>query len=1092
MWALVLLMLVSSLASVATAQASSPTTYTVSGFVDQPNQIAPMKAGVTVDLISGATHQVLATTTSAGGSFTFTTSSTNGALGPGWWGLWVPPQTHLKLGGSTEWAVLPVANGAKYTYLSAANLTSPSYPGLYTTAQLLQLSQTIQGTVYQSGGGIAVGANLQLLSPTLTGFAVNATTSNITGQYVLHAPVGTWILQTTYNGTQTLYNTTQVTVGTTTLTVNPVIQQYLAQGFILNSATGGRIDAPGNVTLYDPATHALLSNPTVPGFYTIGTYPSGFTGPGAESFVVLVNPSDYSTVAYTAQVSPSTPSVYRNVNVQPQSPAAQYQTTLLFGPGFGKLNVTTRAHLGNDSVLPELANASVGQLWAQLGLDFNGGLLTFNGTDPTQVANLQGWLSGLGPFFPAGESGLLVNGSSYGQPNNDSFTAPVIPAAQLSLTSPQGLWMNWTQNYNTTSTPTNYGTGRLYTIAFNFRHPSGSQAINYTVDLPSGYTLAANTAKPSYASIVPAGPGGTYTNFTLESRAVPSGVSNWGSANFTVVRYSAITAIVNITVANFAYSSLNVLNSTRANYTAVVGVGQNVTFSALNSTYPDGTNGTLYAWNFGGATRTTTTATTYYTYTTQGVYSGSVNVTSSGGKQSQTGFKLYVGNESPVASITSNATAAMTHSSGGVTYLMVNWSTPLQFNVSSSSSPLAPNITQKGVLADASWSITSNSFNQTGNYSAGTGANVDSNLTFTFLGNGKYFSNATIGGSQVSFLGWWYNVTLNLWDGQGHKATAMLPVLVRDTEKPVPVLTLQNLAGKNVSASGLVEAANHTAGVIFSSQYSYDPHNGSVVRYNWTITNTGNSSFYRTLVTTKTKWTAYLPPQSAAYKVNLTAWDRASNTAYVTQSLTISVNASTRPILSVTNLTAPGTLTDGTSYTIWGNITDTVGQNSTADNVTVNFYLLSPSGSGSRTYIVPSSAVRFYNFTTSGVMSSTVNATGVLRTLAYNHTVRAEISWSPGVSGSFTLYMNATASNAFSNTGPNVASAAVTINPSSTMTTIEEIVIVVVVVVIAVVIFLWYRRGSRPKSSSSKGTPSGKSGLERGGKKPATDDDDET
>lgn len=1092
-WGLLVVLLVSSLAGITTALPASPN-YTLSGYVDQPGLVTPMKAGVTVELISSASHQVLTATTSAGGYFQFTTASTNGALVPGWWGLWVPQQTHLHLGGVFEWAVAPTGAGPTYQYVSAANLTNSGYQ-MTTVAALWQLSTLVSGTVTYAGSP-AIGATLALLDPSIPGYELNTTTTNTTGQYSFRAPPGTWVLQSNYSAPQPLYNTTQVSPGAAPLVVNPVIDTYLAQGRIRQGAGTSLVPNGGNVSLYDTTTHAVLSGPTLPGFYSVGTYPAGFTGPGSESFVVLVNPVDYGTVGYALTVNSGARSHYQDVHVPAISSPARYSTSLTFGPGFGKLNVSTSAVLANDSVFPDLANASVGQLWAQLGLDFNSGSLAFNGANAGEVAAFQGWLATQGPFFPAGQASLNVNGSTYGQPTNYTFTAPNVPASSLDYTSATGLSMNWTQNYNTTTSVTGGGHGRVYTIAFNFRHPVGPQAINYTVNLPANYTLAANTQKPSSALIVPAGPGRTYTSFTLVAKGVPAGQPVWGSANFTVVRYSAISAIVNISVANFAYSNLNVLNGTRANYTAVVGTGQNVTFSAQNSTYPDGTNGTLYQWNFGGAGSTTTQPTAYHTYGVAGKYLGHVIVTSSGGRTSEANFTVYAGASAPTAVITSNATAAEQHTSGGQAYLLVNWSRALHFNITGSTSPLASNLSAMGVLSDAIWSLSATKYNLTANYSAGSSAKVNSNFTVTLTGNGLYFTNVSIGGSAVSpFFGWWYNLTLRLFDGQGHAASTTLAVLVRDTEKPVPVVTLQDSSGKNITASGLVEGANHTAEVVFSSQYSSDPHNGSVVRFSWWVNNSGNSSVRIWQNTTKSKWTFYLAPQVKPYTVNLTAWDRAGNSQYATQKLQISVNVSTRPVLAAGNLTAPSTMQDGTSYTIWGNITNTVGKNSTAKDVTVAFYLLNSGGSGSRINVGSSANVKFYNYTSAGVVNTVPLATGTLGSLAYNATVRAVISWTPGITGSYTLYLNASAANMFAtSTQPNVASVPVTLNPNPLANLlIYGIIAVVVVALIIVVIFLMRRRG-RPSSAGTKGGSSSgasKSGLERGGKKPADDDEDE-
>ncbi|MGA7649427.1 MAG: hypothetical protein WBW40_01805, partial [Thermoplasmata archaeon] len=102
LWVLVLVALVtSSLAAIAGAQAASSANYTLRGYVEQGPTVgyAPVAAGVQVDLVSRATGQVFTTTVATGGSYTFTTTSTGGALVPGYWGVWVPPQGNVSLSG---------------------------------------------------------------------------------------------------------------------------------------------------------------------------------------------------------------------------------------------------------------------------------------------------------------------------------------------------------------------------------------------------------------------------------------------------------------------------------------------------------------------------------------------------------------------------------------------------------------------------------------------------------------------------------------------------------------------------------------------------------------------------------------------------------------------------------------------------------------------------------------------------------------------------------------------------------------------------------------------------------------------------------
>jgi len=165
------------------------------------------------------------------------------------------------------------------------------------------------------------------------------------------------------------------------------------------------------------------------------------------------------------------------------------------------------------------------------------------------------------------------------------------------------------------------------------------------------------------------------------------------------------------------------------------------------------------------------------------------------------------------------------------------------------------------------------------------------------------------------------------------------------------------------------------------------------------------------------------------------------------------------------------------------------GSKSVAQNVTVAFYLMSSSGTGSRNYIggAPAS-VKFYNYT-SGVVNTHPFATGLIATLAYNTTVRAVVTWTPSITGNYVLTANVTASNEFAGdylNGPNVKTMSISIGPNPTTQLLEYVAIGVAVVVVIALIVLYYRR--RTKAGETKGGTS-RSGLER--TKRAADDEDE-
>ncbi|MCI4368370.1 MAG: hypothetical protein L3K09_02245 [Thermoplasmata archaeon] len=1099
-------MLASTLASLTGAQAGSSTNYTLQGYVEQPGAVSPppVPSGVTVDLVSSATHQVYSAQTLAGtsGQFKFNASNTQSALEPGWWGVYVPPQAHVTIPGCSPCAVLPLNSTPQYSYLNNSDLTTANYPVTITGVALFPYNATIWGNATSGGLNTPVsGATVELTAPSWNGFVLSSNTTNKTGGFTLSAPwspAGSpWVVETIVPGTPNHYNFTQLTVAASKVSVSPNVKNFLTWGYVnLLSNPSAHVPNGGNATLIDPSTGYVYSMPTpAGGFYAVGTYPSNFAGPGVQKFDLVLSTIGYGTTWYPLNVSAANPSSGanpHNVLVSPVSAPSSYLSTLNFSQGFGKLNVTTVASLTSNSVLPELANASVGDLWAQLALDWQHNL-TFNAANAPGV---ESWVNSSGPFFPAGQAMTTVNGTGFGQPTNDTFTPSSTCVSWCGLNSSATMGFVWHQSYNVTAKIA--GSSKSYTLAFNFKHPTNSEAMNYTVVLPAGYVLNAGTSAPAQSKLVTAGPGGTWTSFTLVSQ--PSS-SAGGSASFTVVKYGNITASVNVSVSNFAFSKLNVLNHTRANYTVILGAKENATFSAVNSTFASGTNGTKYIWNFGDLSPVLTTSkpTTNHTYNaTSAAIKGSLAITSSGGKSSSANFTVYVSSGAPTAVITTNASAAQTHvTTGGVTYLMVNSSATLKLNASKSSSTLYSGAPVKGVISVAYWNISSFGYNKSANYSAGGGANPLNNLTQPFQGAGHYLSSGMVNGTPVPISafkrmgGWQYNITLKVWDGAGVSSTAKLVVLVLDTEKPVPVANIYDASGKSISASGVVEGSNHSVEVQLSAKNTTDPHNGSVTWYNWSVTNKGNTSAHWTWNLSSAAPTypvpanviRWLPPQGKPYTVNLTVTDRAGNTAYTTIALTVSANASARPVLSVSNLTAPSTVTVGSSYTVWANFTTTVGQNSTCDNLTVRFYLLPPSGSGTPIYIGGSpGSVQFYGYVNGTVNSSATSAPGgVLAKLPYNQTVRAQLSgWSPARVGTWDIWVNGTCTNEFAadlSGGANQAHNGLVINQNPIVLT-EEIlgVIGIVAGVIAVLLFWNFRlrgKGGKPvgtKGGSSKST----------------------
>ncbi len=751
--------------------------------------------------------------------------------------------------------------------------------------------------------------------------------------------------------------------------------------------------------------------------------------------------------------------------------------------------MTTKAQLGNDSVLAGLGNASVRQLWAQLGLTYTG-TTNFPAADNASVGS---WIASNGPFFPAVQAGLAVNSTGFLAPK----IAPTLQNFSSSCTTtcnqttPGGLSFEWQSTYAINGTVARNSS--TYTLSFGFRHPSSaSEVYNYTFVLPSEYVLAASTSAPPQTALYPDGTGHTWTSFTLAS--LPS-ASPAGSASMSLVRVANLTANVNISVKSFTFSSRNVLNATHDNYTVIVGVGQNVTFSALNSTYPAGTNGTKFVWNFGDGSSpiSSPNATVNHTYTTPTgatAYKGTLNVTSSGGITNETTFYVWVGQGTVSAAVLGNWSASAFNPAGP--YAKVNWSTVLHFNATNSVATLSPTSPIHNVISISLWTFSAKGYKYTVNLSASARAQPLGNVTLQFLGAGIYYNGVTVNGTSVPLKGWQYNVTLTVWSGTGQSATAKFTVLVNDTEPPVSAFRLQNTAGRSISGSGVQVAANGTARVILNASNATDPHNGSVSRYYWLITASGNTSVHTGINTTSVRPNGTLPglwltPQNTSYKVNLTVWDLNGNHAYTTQTLLVSVNSSLNVIMAANNLTAPTTFTEGTSYTFWVNISVGGGGSAVAKNVSVAWYLLSSAGTGSRSYV--GGTTTFYNYT-GGVVNNVSFASGTLPTMKFNTTYRAQVTWTPGSTGNFVLYANVTATNEYVGNyvaGTNLAQQSITVNPNPTTQLLIDVGIAAAAIVVVVVIVFWLRLRSKRANA-----PPTRPGRPSKTKEKDEDEDDDT
>lgn len=1149
-WALlatVVLVLVSVFVPVGTAAPANVNTLAV---VVTLTNGAPAPVGTTVTLTATATHENCTSTLEQGSpEVTFTPPTCD--LEPGWFTASVLPQVDYQT--STPVLLLPSNGGSNTQYESQSDLTGGSsipVDGIALTPMNQSLEVQVNTTTGFRDAKDAV--ELQLLDPSFSGFSLATVTvpagrgsSNEGGFYnFTNVPAGTWTVYasgyTPSSPSDQQFNYTSAAI------TNTNSGQHSAFLLLGSAGVSGFVEPTDhgwfynqtNLTLYDYQTGGVYSftNPSnaylshYSTYFQAGLFNSLIAQGGSRQFTLLVAPQGYTTAwaNLTANGVTGLQGMTFHVNDLANDPATVQQNTITFSDSsFNVANITSQESYSNDSSIWGLPNASVGDLYAQVGLDFRGG----SGIDATPWAwhGLTNWLAADGAMYPPGQGNLEVNGTFFGG-NRTVHDVWGSTPTNLNFTSGQK-FSYWTEQNYSLSKGIHNGY-QSYNLTMGFRYPSAGESLSYTVHLPADYVLAGNTVAPLGTRLTPAGPGGTWTSFTLtpyqspETTDVPIGPEN-STAYFQVERVENVTAVVAVTSANFAFANkTNVVNDTHENYTVIVGGGQNASLTS-QSVFPSGFNITSLDWHVGtqatakaqcyGATISPqgwlnvsgACTTVWVTYPTSAgaVQKDQLVAIANGGNRSTQNFTVLVDTASPTPAITLNDTHAYFQTiSSNVSFVQLNWGQELKFNATNSTSLIQSSLTTPaGRLSDAIWNISATPSYYAVNYSIGAkAASVFGNVTYSFLGAGSYYSSypSTLGGVTIptssgplsgKFHGWVYTVKLTLYDAGGNKANAVLFVFVNDTEKPDAIGAVQGgpdfnpIADENQNVSSGTDLKNGTCTVVLVDKWSYDPHNGSVAAYSWEISNDPASGF-------KTVWKnvsagssgvapttsldeSLAPPNTptpSPYNITLNATDLAGNWANTTFHFTCSINTTLNPILQATDLSLSGgtTMTVGDSYTLTVNITNLGGIDSVADNSSLRVYTASSTASTSQSN--QGGSVSWWGWT-GGIRNGTTAFSGSLATIHYNNTYQADFTFKPGSAGSYEVCVNSTATNEFAGsykTGANVACLAVTVNQSP----IEMYIIygvvsaAVIVVLVAVGILLTRRRrGGGKKTTGGKG-----------------------
>jgi len=542
----------------------------------------------------------------------------------------------------------------------------------------------------------------------------------------------------------------------------------------------------------------------------------------------------------------------------------------------------------------------------------------------------------------------------------------------------------------------------------------GYNIYNYYVNIPAEYELSNNITNAQSSGYINTihvyNPNTPYVTMILKQRKSPQ------------IVLSAST--VNLYWNNIITSRNYILNSSSSNFTIIVPAGKTVSINA--SSVPIDMVRQWYTWkqmtfnwSVDGSTYLNGVGDSNLTYTfSAGIHKVMLSITDVGNNTNSTYLYVYADGAYPTSysqiSVLSNSTSVISwnvyYSNSSVFYKYKNTSSSV--SVSNYKVSLPEITVNEEVQLNLKVTDIQDTLNgQTKSYSQ---IYVIWNIDGT-----KYTGKSityTFGYPTRNKLDW-INVTYS--DQVNNSVTVSIPVFVKDTLKPVPVITFLNSTGKSVTQ--ILQGNN----VTLSSNGTYDPQNGTVVMYNWTV-KSGNkilspNSNYTIISGNMTSPSVTLKfSQYGTYEIMLNISDRSGNYNVTVRNLTVVPVA---PDLIINNVTWHGNFTEGSTGTFYVNVTNT--GNAPATTYTVALYV-----------------------------NNKVVLNKTYTNLLENKTQMVKISWTPPSAGNFTLkFVAYTPAEPKMYLGDNVQTKVIPVSEAAWK--LPAIIASIIIIIIVVAIVAW-------------------------------------
>ena len=539
---------------------------------------------------------------------------------------------------------------------------------------------------------------------------------------------------------------------------------------------------------FTPGNNASISR-LIPGTVSSSLYQFETARVPNGQYYLIVDADGYLSSRETFTLTGA--QMVHDVILQP-APAERYNTTVAYGAAdWNNLTAWRNLTLNADSTLPGLGPTNLRDLRLQIDstLGDGNGILSLG-----EIAAFQNWICNKGPGYVATDGFFTTNGRSY-----NSTAAPCGVTVSPTLATPNGrVWINTTTptQYKIKQAPPYIATGaKNYFVNLTMvpdTNVTGYQDFVYTVILPKTYELNTTTLVPSNAPV-------TTSNFTTVT-IDPGVTSGMPQARMKISHSIAGTARAKVVA---PVGKFYVQNANFSNYQAFVAGNTSLTFSAEDSTDPNGhITAANFTWKFTPSLATRWGIRTNFTYTQPGLSTVNLTVKEAGGNLTYRNITLFVDDRIPIANIKTNRTGAGL--ANGLT-LRVDEGTVVRFD-GSASTDLAY-LGKDGVILDSGYAWDFNGDRQTD----ATGRIV----SWTLQKPGNFTVNLTVTDS----VGW-------------KSVNASMTAIVNDTKGPVPAF---DILDPEKDWGVITSPFERKTIALNASKTTDDFNNQSALNFTWTI-----------------------------------------------------------------------------------------------------------------------------------------------------------------------------------------------------------------------------------------------------------------